>query len=159
MVFQCLQQVLFHLSLQEAIEAGLVPALDRDSADVITGSEDIVKAFAVKHSLTATAIVDLIKNVLKNPAFNSDEVDTDMLQRLQASIDSGDLEIISSGCGRLTSGCGSMVGHFRASTPWRKLWHCGKRGCRNPEQRELQRFSAGRREAAATKMGVQGQST
>ena len=76
------------------VQAGLVPALDRDSADVITGSEHIIKAFAAKHSLTATAIVDLIKNVLQNPAFNSYEVNSDMLQRLQASIDSGDLEII-----------------------------------------------------------------
>ena len=76
------------------VQAGLVPALDRDSADVITGSEHIIKAFAAKHSLTAIAIVDLIKNVLQNPAFNSCEVNSDMLQRLQASIDSGDLEII-----------------------------------------------------------------
>ena len=69
--------------------------MDRDSADVITGSEDIVKAFAAKHLLTATAIVDLIKNVLQNPAFNSYEVNSDMLQRLQASIDSCYLENIS----------------------------------------------------------------
>ncbi len=31
--------------------------LDRDAADVITGSEHILKAYADKHSLTATAIV------------------------------------------------------------------------------------------------------
>jgi hypothetical protein len=55
-----------------------LPALDRDAADVITGSEHILKAYADKHSLTATAIVDLIKNVLKNPEFNADDVDTDM---------------------------------------------------------------------------------
>jgi hypothetical protein len=48
-------------------------------ADVITGSEYLVKRFAEQHSLTATAINDLIKNVLKNPLFNADEVDTDML--------------------------------------------------------------------------------
>ncbi len=73
-----------------------MPALDRDTADVITRSEHIVKAYADKHSLTATAIVDsdLIKNVLKNPEFNADEVDTDMLQRLQAAIDSGDLHLL-----------------------------------------------------------------
>ena len=71
-----------------------MPALDRDAADVITGSEHILKAYAVKHALTATAIVDLIKDVLKNPEFNADDVDTDMLQRLQAAIDSGDLKVI-----------------------------------------------------------------
>ena len=72
-----------------------MPALDRDAADVITGSEHILKAYAEKHSLTATAIVDLIKNVLKNPEFNADDVDTNMLQRLQAAIDSGDLQVIN----------------------------------------------------------------
>ena len=64
-------------------------------AKVITGSEFIVKAYAERNSLTATAINDLIKNVLKNSQFNLEEVDTDMLQRLSRSIDSGDLNIIS----------------------------------------------------------------
>jgi hypothetical protein len=39
--------------------------------------------------------VDLIKNVLKNPEFNSDEVDINMLQRLQATIDSDALKVIN----------------------------------------------------------------
>jgi hypothetical protein len=39
----------------------LLPALGRDAADVITGSEHILKAYADKHSLKATAVVDLIK--------------------------------------------------------------------------------------------------
>ena len=66
-------------------------------AEVITGSELIVKAYAERNSFTATAINYLIKNVLKNPQFNLEEVDTDMLQRLLRSIDSdsGDLNIIS----------------------------------------------------------------
>ena len=42
-------------------QGGLLPALDRNPADVISGSEHILKAYADKHSLTATAIVDLIK--------------------------------------------------------------------------------------------------
>ena len=40
-------------------QGGLLPALDRDAADVITGSEHIVKAYADKHSLSAAAISDL----------------------------------------------------------------------------------------------------
>jgi hypothetical protein len=36
-----------------------------DAADVITGREHIVKANANHHLLTATAIVDLIKNAFK----------------------------------------------------------------------------------------------
>ena len=58
-------------------------------------SEAILKQFALRHSLTANAINDLIKDVLKTMAFNKDEVDTDMLQRLQASINRGDIEIIN----------------------------------------------------------------
>ena len=39
--------------------------------------------------------MDLIqKSVIKNPEFDADEVDTDMLQRLQAAIDSSDLQVI-----------------------------------------------------------------
>ena len=72
-----------------------MPALDSDMAEVLTGSEFIVKAYAERQSLTGTAINDLIKNVLKIPQFNLEEVDTDMLQRLSASIDSGNLRIIS----------------------------------------------------------------
>ncbi len=79
-------------------QGGLLPALDRDTANVITGKEHILKAYADKHSLTAAAIVDLIKDVLKNPEFNSNDVDTDisdMLQRLQAAIESGDVKVIN----------------------------------------------------------------
>ena len=69
--------------------------MDKEAAGIITSSEAILKQFSSKHSLPASAINDLIKEVLKNPAFNADEVDTDMLQRLQASIDRGDVQIIN----------------------------------------------------------------
>ena len=79
------------------VQDGLVPPLDKEASGIITVSEEIInlKAYASKHSLNARAINDLIKDVLKNPAFNADEVDTDMLKRLQASIDSGDIQIIN----------------------------------------------------------------
>ncbi len=76
-------------------QEGLVPPLGTDAASVLTGSERILKACASKHNLTAAAINALIKDVLKNPNFNSDEVDTDMLKRLSEAIDSGDIKIIS----------------------------------------------------------------
>ncbi len=50
------------------LQAGLVPALDRNAADAITGSEHIGNCFADKHSPTAAATADLIKNALRNPA-------------------------------------------------------------------------------------------
>jgi hypothetical protein len=56
------------------VQDGLVPPLDREASGIITGSEDILKAFASKHSLNARVINDLIKDVLKNPEFNADEV-------------------------------------------------------------------------------------
>ncbi len=73
----------------------MVPPLEKEAAGIISSSEAILKAYATKHSLNARAINDLIKDVLKNPAFNANEVDTDMLQRLQASIDSSDIQIIN----------------------------------------------------------------
>ncbi len=69
--------------------------LGSGSFGIITGSEEILKAFSSKHSLNARVINDHIKDVLKYPASNADEVDHDMLKRLQASIDRGDSQIIS----------------------------------------------------------------
>ena len=45
--------------------------------------------------MNAKDIVALIEDFLHNPAFNADDVDTDMLKWFADSIDSGDLEIIS----------------------------------------------------------------
>jgi hypothetical protein len=48
----------------------LLLARDRDSADVITGREHFLKGYADRQSLTAAAIVDLIKSVLHADAVN-----------------------------------------------------------------------------------------
>ena len=45
--------------------------------------------------MTARDFISLIQDVLHNPEFNADDVDTDMLKRFMDFIDSGDLEIIS----------------------------------------------------------------
>ncbi len=76
------------------VQDRLVPPLDKEASGIITGSEEILKAFPSKDSLNARVINDLIKDVLKNPVFDADEVDTDMLKRLQASIDSGEIQIV-----------------------------------------------------------------
>ena len=73
----------------------MVPPLDKEDSGILSGSEEIPTAFSSKHSLNAREINDLIKDVLKNPAFNADEVDNEMLKRLQASIDSCDIQIIN----------------------------------------------------------------
>ncbi len=90
MVSNILPDIVYDIS-----QAGFLPPLDKEAAGIITGSEAIFKEFASKHSLNASTINSFIKVILKNPAFNADEVDTDMLQRLQASIDSGDVQIIN----------------------------------------------------------------
>ena len=53
----------------DVIQDGLVPPLEKEAAGIISSSEAILKAYATKHSLNARAINDLIKDVLKNPAF------------------------------------------------------------------------------------------
>ncbi len=89
MVSDIIPDIMYDIS-----QAGFLPPLDKDAAGIITGSEAIFKEFASKHSLNASTINSFLKDVLKNPAFHADEVDTDMLQRLQASINSGDVQII-----------------------------------------------------------------
>ena len=73
----------------------LIPPLAPEAAGIITGSEQILKDYASASSLNARDIKRLIEDVLHNPDFNADDVDTDMLERLVNSIDSGNLEIIN----------------------------------------------------------------
>lgn len=54
------------------LQAGLVPPLDKEAAGIVTSSESILKEFTSKHSLNASTINDLIKDILKTPAFNQD---------------------------------------------------------------------------------------
>ena len=78
------------------LQEGLVPPLQPlEAAGLISRSEQILKHYASKASLTAKDLIALIQDVLHNPEFNADDVDTDMLKRFADAIDSGDLEIIS----------------------------------------------------------------
>jgi hypothetical protein len=78
------------------IQDGLVPPLRPEEASgLISGSEQILKNYATKVSLNANDLKILIEDVLHNPNFNAEDVDTDMLKRFAASIESCDLEIIS----------------------------------------------------------------
>ncbi len=58
----------------------LDPPLDKEPTGIITGSEEILKAFSSKHSLDARTINDLSIDLLENPDFNANKVVTDMLQ-------------------------------------------------------------------------------
>jgi hypothetical protein len=57
----------------------LVPQFEKEAAGITSDSEAILKAYTTKHFLNARAINDLIKDLLKNPAFNANEVDTNVL--------------------------------------------------------------------------------
>jgi hypothetical protein len=73
------------------MQDGLVPPLHPEEASgIITRSEQILKEYAKKALLTDKDIISLIQDVLQNPEFNADNVDTDMLKRFMDSIDSGD---------------------------------------------------------------------
>ena len=66
----------------EVVEAGDLPPLDRDSANVFTESERILQEHVLKHGTNAHELKDLIQRVLHHPDFNADEVDHDMHERL-----------------------------------------------------------------------------
>ena len=62
----------FVISYTIFLRAGLDPPLDKEAGGIITSSEAILKEFASKHSLNASTINDLIKDIRKAPAFNQD---------------------------------------------------------------------------------------
>ena len=61
----------------------LIPPLAPEAAGIITGSEQILKEYASASSLNARDIKRLIEDVLHNPDFNADDVDTDMLSDIR----------------------------------------------------------------------------
>jgi hypothetical protein len=47
-------------------QAGFLPPLDMEAADIITDNEAIFKEFATKDSLNASTIISFIKDILNN---------------------------------------------------------------------------------------------
>jgi hypothetical protein len=67
------------------MQEGLVPPLQPEEAsDLISRSEQILKEYASKASLTAKDITALIQDVLHNPEFNADDVDTEYYRHAEA---------------------------------------------------------------------------
>ena len=57
-----------------------MPAVEpKEASGLITGSEQILKDYAKSASLTAKDVKKLIEDVLHNPEFNADDVDTDII--------------------------------------------------------------------------------
>ena len=57
----------------------LIPPLAPEASGIITGSEQILKDYASGSSLTAKDIKRLVEDVLHNPDFNADDVDSSNL--------------------------------------------------------------------------------
>jgi hypothetical protein len=75
-------------------QAGLLPPLGKKAAGIITDSEAIFKGL-LPSTLLPQVQSTLYQRRTEKSSFTADEVDTDMLQQLQASIDSGDVQIIN----------------------------------------------------------------
>jgi hypothetical protein len=58
----------------EAVEAGDLPPLDRDAANVFTESEHILQEHVLNQGTNACELKDLIQRVLHHPDFNADEI-------------------------------------------------------------------------------------
>ena len=70
---------------------GLVPPLvPKGTLGLITGSEQMLKDYAKRASLTANDVKKSIDDILHNSDFNADDGETDMLERFSNSIESGD---------------------------------------------------------------------
>ena len=81
-------------TVQEAIDAGDLPPLDRDAANVFTESKRILQEHVLKHGTNSHELKDLIQRVLHQPDFNADEVDHDMHERLMRAVEDSDIEVI-----------------------------------------------------------------
>lgn len=72
---------------------GYIRPPNPDDSLVFTRSERILLDFQRLKAMSAMDIKDLIRDVLQNPEFNSDEVDSDMHDRLMRAVDTGEMEV------------------------------------------------------------------
>ena len=82
------------MEFQNAVEKELVPPLNEEAARPFTASERILQNYARARTLTGADLKALIEDVLRNPEFNADDIDRNMMERLnKAIIDDGEFEI------------------------------------------------------------------
>ena len=82
------------IEFDDALREGHVPALNEEAGRLFTGSERLLQNYARAKALTASDVKSLIQDVLRNPDFDPNEVDTDMMERLNRAIEDGDFESI-----------------------------------------------------------------
>ena len=82
------------MEFQNAVKKELVPPLNEEAARLFTASERILQNYASARTLTGADHKALIEDVLRNPEFNADDIDRNMMERLnKAIIDDGEFEI------------------------------------------------------------------
>ena len=81
------------MEFQNAVEKESVPPLNEEAARLFTASERILQNYARARTLTGAGLKALIEDVLRNPEFNADDIDRNMMERLNKAIDDGEFEI------------------------------------------------------------------
>ena len=81
------------MEFQNAVEKESEPPLNEEAARLFTASERILQNYARARALTGADLKALIEDVLRNPEFNADDIDRNMMERLNKAIDDGEFEI------------------------------------------------------------------
>lgn len=75
-------------------QRGFLPPLNADDAGLFTESERLIQEHVKKYKSGAAELKDLIQQVLHHPAFDPQDVDHDMHERLMRCIEDEDIQII-----------------------------------------------------------------
>ena len=75
-------------------QRGFLPPLNEDDACMFTESERLIQEHVKKYKSGAAELKDLIQQVLHHPAFDPQDVDHDMHERLMRCMEDDDIQII-----------------------------------------------------------------
>ena len=75
-------------------QRGFLPPLNEDDACMFTESERLIQEHIKKYKSGAAELKDLIQQVLHHPAFDPQDVDHDMHERLMRCMEDDDIQII-----------------------------------------------------------------
>ncbi len=73
-------------TVQDAVAAKDLPALNVDAANVFSQSGRILQDYVSQHGTNATELKDLIQKVLHHPDLNPHDVNHDMHERLMQAV-------------------------------------------------------------------------
>ena len=67
--------------------------MNKEAGRLFTSSERILQNYSRARNMTATDLKALIEVVLRNPEFNADDVDTNLMKRINRAIEEGKFEM------------------------------------------------------------------